>query len=108
MNTLFNINEIQQAEQIRQSSNNRYDKEMSKISRPNLRGIASYESAKQALRIALAGIITSFCGHANILSQETFNNGTAQILAEVWEDGESVLYQFDIDENGDYCEIRLS
>ena len=107
MNTLFNITEIQQTEQIRQSSNNRYDKEMSKISRPNLRGIASYESAKRNLSEAKREIQRIYGSFVCFLNEEAHQDGTALILIERYEDGESVMYQYDIDTDGIFCECQL-
>lgn len=108
MNTLFNMNELFQTEQSRQFSDNSCNQEVSKITRPNLHGIARLKQAQRAMQIALASITAFYSGHANIINREAYNNGTAQVLAEIWEDGENVLYQFDINEDGDFTEIRLS
>lgn len=66
-----------------------------------------YQKAQRALSIAATAILSLYCGHLEIISEKANADGTAQIVAQVWEDGENVLYQFDIDENGDYCETQL-
>ena len=42
-----------------------------------------------------------------MLKEETHTDGTALLVVERYEEGEAVLYQYDIDQCGTYCEIRL-
>jgi len=107
MNTLFNMTELIQTEQSRQFSDNSRNNEVSKITRPNLHGIASYDSARRVLSAAKRDIISTYGNFVCILNEEAHNDGTAVIILERYEDGDSVMYQYDIDTNGIYSECQL-
>ena len=107
MTTLFNTSDFQLTAEAQPRSTRRSANKTSKISHPLAQGSTMYLKAQCALSVAVAAILGMYCGHANIISKETFANGTAQVIAEVWKEGENVLYQFDIDEDGDFCEIQL-
>lgn len=107
MTTLFNTSDFQLTAQEQPKRTRRSADKMSKISHPLAQGSTMYRKAQAALGIALASISSFYSGHAAIISSEAYNNGTAQVIAEIWEDGENVLCQFDINEDGDFTEIRL-
>lgn len=107
MKTLFNFPELPQMEQHRQNRPRCHAEKVSKISRPNLRGIASYAKTQCAVAIAISTISAHYCGQVIFLNEQAYDDGTAIVIAQVWEDGENVLYQFDIDEYGDFTEIKL-
>ena len=101
------MNELIRTEQNRQFSDSSCSNEVSKITRPNLRGIASYESARRVLSAAKREILSTYGNFVCIINEEAHNDGTALIILERYEDGESVMYQYDIDTNGIYCEYQL-
>lgn len=107
MNTLFNISDFTLTAHAQPRSTRCSANKTSKISRPLSQGSTMYLKAQRALKIALASISSLYCSQAAVISKEAYSNGTAQVIAEIWEDGENVLYQFDIDENGYFTEIRL-
>ena len=107
MTTLFNTSDFQLTAQEQPKRTRRSANKTSKILHPLAQGSTMYRKAQAALGIALASITNVYYSQANILSEEAFYNGTAQVIAEIWEDGENVLCQFDINEDGDFTEIRL-
>lgn len=108
MNTLFNISDFTLTAHAQPRSTRCSANKTSKISRPLSQGSTiCKKQAQRALKIALASISTLYCSQAAVISKEAYSNGTAQVIAEIWEDGENVLCQFDIDENGYFTEIRL-
>lgn len=105
MNTLFNISDFTLTAHAQPRSTRCSANKTSKISRPLSQGSTiCKKQAQRALQLALASISATFC---DIISTATFNDGTAEVVAQVWKDGEAVLYQYDIMPDGNFCEIQL-
>lgn len=107
MKTLFNNSDFQMTAQPQVKNNRRYEGKKSNFSHPNLRGIASKRNAQRALAIASAAILANYCGQALIQEQYSKEDGTGVIVATIWEDGENVIYQFEVDTDGDYYAMQL-
>ncbi len=107
MKTLFNISDFQATAKPLSSRNHSRQDKLSKFSRPNLRGIASIANAQRVLNAAKSEILGMFGHFCYLLKEETHTDGTALLVVERYEEGEAVLYQYDIDQCGTYCEIRL-
>jgi len=107
MTTLFNTSNYRLTAENKPRSTRHSGNKMSKNSHPLAQGSTMYPNAQRALQIAIAGITAFYSGHAEIISQKPFQDGTAEIVAQVWEDGENVLYQFDVTADGDYCEMKI-
>lgn len=106
MTTLFNTSDFQLTAQA-QSINTQSSDKMSKISHPFAQGSTMYLKAQRALAKAKKEIIGFYGQFVCILTENAYNDGTAQIVLEIYEDGESVRYQCDIDINGTYIDYQI-
>lgn len=113
MTTLFNNSDYTLTAETMTCSTQRNSTKMSKISHPLSHGSTMYSNSQEAYYNALAEIL-GMCGEtAQIISQKRNADGTAEVVLEVWEYVEEdeyedwVLYQYNIDQNGDYTETEL-
>ncbi|MBQ7665026.1 MAG: hypothetical protein IJS43_07390 [Bacteroidaceae bacterium] len=107
MTTLLNNSDFQMMAQAQPVSNQISANKMSKISHPLAQGSTMYLKAQRALAKAKKEIIGFYGQFVCILTENAYNDGTAQIVLERYEDGESVRYQCDIDIDGTYIDYQI-
>jgi len=107
MTTLFNNSDFTMTVETKSVSSQRNSSQTSKISRPLSHGSTMYRNSKQVFYDALAEILCMLDQTATVISQKRYADGTAEVVVEVWEDEDYVVYQYNIDQNGDYTENEL-
>lgn len=107
MKTLFNTSDFQLTAEAQPRSTQHSANKTSKISHPLAQGSTMYLKAQRALSEAKREILSIYGSFVCFLNEEAHQDGTALILIERYEDGESVMYQYDIDTDGIFCECQL-
>ena len=93
--------------QTQTNGNRRSANKTSKISHPLAQGSTMYRKAQRALQQTKDEITAIYGTFVLFITEEAFYNGSAQIVIERYEDGESIMYQYDINPDGTYCEYQL-
>ena len=107
MTTLFNTSDFQLTAQEQPKRTRRSADKMSKISHPLAQGSTMYRKAQRALQQTKDEITAIYGTFVLFITEEAYYNGSAQIVIERYEDGESIMYQYDINPDGTYCEYQI-